>query len=39
MVQNETILKCVDNSGALTVRCIRILGKAPRCIGFLAIWL
>ncbi|MBV36169.1 MAG: 50S ribosomal protein L14 [Rickettsiales bacterium] len=34
MVQNETILKCVDNSGALTVRCIRILGKAPRCIGF-----
>lgn len=34
MVFNQTILKCVDNSGALLVKCLRILGKAPRCRGF-----
>lgn len=34
MVYNQTVLKCVDNSGALLVKCIRVLGKAPRCRGF-----
>lgn len=26
MIQQETILKVADNSGAKTVRCIKILG-------------
>jgi large subunit ribosomal protein L14 len=34
MVYNQTVLKCADNSGALLVKCIRVLGKAPRCRGF-----
>ena len=34
MVFTQTVLKCVDNSGALLVKCIRVLGKAPRCRGF-----
>ena len=34
MVFTQTVLACVDNSGALRVKCIRILGKAPRCKGF-----
>ena len=34
MVYSQTVLNCVDNSGALLVKCIRILGKAPRCRGF-----
>mgnify|MGYP001032202018 FL=1 len=34
MVFTQTILKCIDNSGALSVKCLRILGKSPRCRGF-----
>lgn len=34
MVFTQTILKCIDNSGALLVKCLRILGKSPRCRGF-----
>lgn len=34
MVFTNTILKCIDNSGALTVKCLRILGKSPLCRGF-----
>lgn len=34
MVFTGTTLKCIDNSGALLVKCIRILGKSPRCRGF-----
>jgi large subunit ribosomal protein L14 len=34
MVFTQTILKCADNSGALLVKCIRILGKSPRCRGY-----
>ena len=34
MVFTQTVLKCVDNSGALLVKCIRVLGKAPRGRGF-----
>ena len=34
MVFTQTILNCADNSGALTVKCLRILGKAPRCRGY-----
>tara|TARA_Y100000814_G_C12283212_1_gene385791 strand:+ start:273 stop:641 length:369 start_codon:yes stop_codon:yes gene_type:complete len=34
MVYTQTILKCIDNSGALLVKCLRILGKSPRARGF-----
>lgn len=34
MVYTNTILKCIDNSGALTVKCLRILGKSSLCKGF-----
>lgn len=34
MVVTQTILKCIDNSGALLVKCLRILGKAPKSKGF-----
>lgn len=34
MVFTQTVLKCIDNSGALLVKCLRILGKSPRCRGF-----
>jgi len=34
MVFTQTILKCADNSGALLVKCLRVLGKSPRCRGF-----
>ena len=34
MVFTNTQLKCIDNSGALMVKCIRILGKSPRCKGY-----
>lgn len=34
MVFTQTILFCVDNSGALSMKCLRILGKAPRSRGF-----
>ena len=34
MVFTSTILKCIDNSGALTVKCLRILGKSSLCKGF-----
>lgn len=34
MIFTNTQLKCIDNSGALIVKCIRILGKSPRCQGF-----
>lgn len=34
MVFTQTILKCIDNSGALLVKCLKILGKAPKCKGF-----
>lgn len=34
MVFPQTILTCIDNSGALLVKCLRILGKSPRCRGF-----
>lgn len=34
MVFTQTILKCIDNSGALLVKCLRILGKSPRSRGF-----
>ena len=33
MVFTQTILKCADNSGALLVKCLRVLGKSPRCRG------
>lgn len=34
MVYTQTYLKCIDNSGALIVKCLRILGKSPRAKGF-----
>ena len=34
MVFTLTTLKCIDNSGALLVKCLRILGKSPRARGF-----
>lgn len=34
MVFTNTILKCIDNSGALTVKCLRVLGKSSLCKGF-----
>jgi large subunit ribosomal protein L14 len=34
MIFTQTVLACVDNSGALFVKCLRVLGKAPRCRGF-----
>ena len=34
MVFTSTKLKCIDNSGALIVKCSRILGKSPRAKGF-----
>lgn len=34
MVLTQTLLKCIDNSGALYVRCLRILGKPPKSRGF-----
>lgn len=35
MVYTQTKLECIDNSGALVVKCIRILGKSPRSKGSL----
>lgn len=34
MVFTQTTLQCIDNSGALIVKCLRILGKSPRARGF-----
>jgi large subunit ribosomal protein L14 len=34
MVFTSTTLFCIDNSGALTVKCLKILGKSPRARGF-----
>lgn len=34
MVFTQTILRCLDNSGALLVKCLRVLGKSPRARGF-----
>ena len=34
MVYNQTLLKCIDNSGALTVKCLKILGKSSKAKGF-----
>ena len=34
MVYMHTILKCIDNSGALYVKCLRILGKSSKCKGY-----
>lgn len=34
MVFTNTILKCIDNSGALTVKCLRVLGKSSLAKGF-----
>jgi len=34
MVYTQTYLKCIDNSGALFVKCLRILGKSPKAKGF-----
>lgn len=34
MVFNQTLLKCIDNSGALTVKCLKILGKSSKSKGF-----
>jgi len=34
MVFNQTLLKCIDNSGALTVKCLKILGKSSKARGF-----
>jgi ribosomal protein L14 len=33
MIFNETKLKVLDNSGALTVKCFRIFGGSYGCIG------
>lgn len=35
MIQNETILSVIDNSGAKKVKCIRILGGSKRKIATL----
>lgn len=34
MIFTQTVIFCVDNSGALSLKCLRILGKAPRSRGF-----
>ena len=34
MVFTQTVLKCIDNSGAILVKCLRILGKSPKSRGF-----
>lgn len=34
MVYTNTFLKCIDNSGALYVKCLKILHKSPRSKGF-----
>lgn len=34
MVFTHTILKCIDNSGALLVKCLKILGKSSKCRGY-----
>lgn len=34
MVYTQTILKCIDNSGALTVKCLKILGKSSKAKGY-----
>lgn len=34
MVYTQTILKCIDNSGALLVKCLKILGKSTNRRGF-----
>jgi large subunit ribosomal protein L14 len=34
MVFTNTILKCIDNSGALLVKCLKILNKSAKCKGF-----
>jgi len=33
MVFAHTILKCIDNSGALLVKCLRVLGKSSKSKG------
>ncbi len=35
MIHQGTMLKVIDNSGALTALCIKILRKSPRCPGYL----
>ena len=34
MVFTQTVIFGVDNSGALCIKCLRVLGKAPRSRGF-----
>lgn len=34
MVFAQTILKCIDNSGGLLVKCLKVLGKSPKSKGF-----
>ena len=34
MVVTNTILKCIDNSGALLVKCLKILNKSSKSKGF-----
>jgi len=34
MVFTSTILRCIDNSGALTAKCLKILGKSPKSQGY-----
>lgn len=35
MIQQQTILKVADNSGAKTVKCIKVLGSFKRKVAFL----
>jgi len=35
MIQQQTILKVADNSGAKTVKCIKVLGGFKRKVAFL----
>ena len=34
MVFINTVLKCIDNSGALLVKFLKILNKSSKCKGF-----
>lgn len=38
MVYVGTVLKCIDNSGALTAKCLKIYQKSFRGRGGVAIW-
>jgi len=35
MIQKQTILKVIDNSGAKNVKCIKILGGSKKRFGYL----